>query len=209
MRLIGMAILLAAALPFAAAADDRDWGKEPGYIDFGDIAKFSNGQRTVEIRLTQPLLSLAKLAIEEDEPEFAELVESLELIRVDAFSFDTTSKADLERQAESIEQALGEKDWQRVVSVKEDDERVHVYLKPLSGSGEDDVIAGVAVVALEPDKGEGNQAVFVNVVGRFDVKAVGKLMGNLNVPDLDEFQHFDFGRAEEKTETEESEVVIE
>ncbi|MEX0601036.1 MAG: DUF4252 domain-containing protein, partial [Rhodothermales bacterium] len=67
--------------------------------------------------------------------------------------------------------------WETVVRVREEDQRVNVYMKV-----RDDVIAGLVVMVLEPDDEEG--AVFVNIVGDINPEQIGRIGRALDIDPL-------------------------
>ena len=181
-RALCLGLLVMMALPANAARRD-EFVNEPGYIDFGDVADFSNGDESVEIFLTQPLLKLVEGVIESDEPELGDLIENLALVKVDVFSFDWSDFDTLEAAVGTLTGTLIDKGWQQLVKVKSEDERVFVHALPIReerGDEERDIIAGITVMALEEE-----QAVFVNIVGKFDFEAIGQLIRRFDVPNVD------------------------
>ncbi len=159
------------ALPLAGAVAKTDIEDRPGYFDFGDISEFASGEEVVEINLERPLLA-ALAGFKTDDPELNDLLDGLELVRVHVFSFEPERADDLEARADNITGELEKMDWARMVEIKAQDSRVHVYAKTEENDESETKMAGLVVVALDADDDE---AVFVNVVGQFDLSDIGKL----------------------------------
>jgi hypothetical protein len=190
-------LALTMAVPAFAGRRDVEVTTEPGYFDFGDLVRFSNGEESVEVNLEQPLLSLVESIMKREEPELANLIESLYSVRVNMFSFDGDKRGALERGADSISGDLKNGGWDPLVKVKSNEERVYVYLKPTTRTddeGEHDVISGLVVAIIEgegyagddDEYAEPGEAVFVNIVGNFDIDAIAYMMQHFEVENLDD-----------------------
>jgi len=180
--------ILAAMLlvPAASWANDKmDPKDHVGYFDFGDIDRYSNGEESIEVHLDQPLLSLVEAFMRREDPELAGLITELLLVKVDVFSYDEDVLGDLEKDSNDIVKKLTSDGWQRLVKVKQEDERVLLYIKPSKrgeGDEERDIISGLVVMVLEAGGYDDNEAVFVNIVGDFDIEAIAGLVERFDVP---------------------------
>ena len=66
-------------------AQSNDVTKEPGYVDFGDLAKFENSTGVTEVTLDEDLLSvLAQISTDED-PNVMEILKGLKLVKANVF----------------------------------------------------------------------------------------------------------------------------
>ena len=160
------------------SAQETDYSKEPGYIDFGDVSAFENEDEFVEVRLNERLLRMvAKLSKGEDE-QLAALISGLKLIKVNALQVTKDNKKKIDDKVKSVEKQLKAKNWERIVTAKSKGDKALVYIKP----DKDDNIVGLAVTAYEED---GNVA-FVNVVGKIDLETIGRLSEKFDIPSLED-----------------------
>jgi hypothetical protein len=144
---------------------------ERGYVDIGKFTP-ANGCEFVEVNLHAPLLKIACLFIDKDEPEVAALIRSLKHVRVNVVGFDDTNRRDTTDRVRSIRAGLEAQGWSQTVTVQDkgDAQDVAVYVK----MNEDNSIDGVVVTVIDMSA---RQAVFVNVVGNItpeQLAAVGK-----------------------------------
>jgi hypothetical protein len=205
-KVLAMALGALVAAPLVASAEDADYEKSPGYIDFGDLKQYSNGEESIEVFLAPPLLGLIEAIIAREEPELAAMIEELLLVKVDVFSFDPDDTGQLESVADRVASDLGGKGWQRLVKVQQRDERVLLYVLPTTEKDGDrtrQLISGVVVVVLGGEdlnididlddddatirrrrggRSDENEAVFVNIVGKFDLDAIAELIERFDVP---------------------------
>ena len=164
--------------------------EQPGYIDFSSLGLFDDPEpeTTIEIYLKDPLLDLVAAATRFDDEELANMLEALYLIRVQVYhnsegqNLDTSY--DYERIAERLK-ALTLPGWERVVQVRERDERMQFYVR-----SEDEAIVGLLVLVGSP-----REFVFINIVGLLDLAQVGRIGRKFDIAPLDSI---DFGAASPK-----------
>jgi len=177
MRIYHCLLVLVLAAGPATAREDIE--RHPGYVDFGLVTIPEAAATSVEVYLKRPLLRMVSAATRATEPELAEMIDGLDLIRVHAFA---VAPEDLPRVGEEIDMlaaTVEEGGWERVAHIREQDELVHVYLK-----SEGDQVDGLLVMGFE----EGDQAVFVNIVGDIDPAQIGRLGSTLHISPLDSLQ---------------------
>jgi hypothetical protein len=131
----------------------------PGQIDFGPFMPASGGE-FVEINLSSTLISLAARLVDKSEPEVAQLLSGLKLVRANVIGLNDENRADIEKRSQKIRKELDSKGWERVVTAQKPEQDVAIYLK----TQDKDTIQGIVILVSEPKK----QAVFINIVG--DVK---------------------------------------
>jgi hypothetical protein len=193
---LSLLLSLAVAVPAMAGSGDRDVTKLPGYFDFGDVSRYGDGERNVEVFLEQPLLSLAVAILKREEPEMADLIVDLALVKVNVFSFDGDDHDEMLTSIDDLTGALDGDGWQRLVKMKDREERVSFYVK---SSGDGEVIHGVAVLAIDGEqRARDNEAVFVNIVGEFDLEAIVHLIEHFDVPHMSELDGFDYSRRDRR-----------
>lgn len=186
-----------------AQSDKTDFSSEPGYVDLSLFGGIAGGEETVEIHLTQPLLSLAKWAVMEDDPELAEMLGSLKLLHVNVYSFEPGNEKSLSERVEEASQKLAGQGWQRIMKVNQANERwdIHVKMDEKGGTKGAPKFHGLVIVGMGNedsevrfDEGHGIEAVFVNVVGDLDFAQLSKLGKHFDIPQL---EHMDDEKGED------------
>lgn len=183
-------LLFAVAVSPTSAWASPPLEKQPGYIDFSSLDLFDGPEpeTSIEIYLKDPLLELVAAATRFEDPDLADMLESLSLIRVQAYQKaegrDLDTSYDYESIAERLK-ALTLPDWERVVQVRERDQRVQFYVRT-----EGETIVGLLVLAGGPD-----EFVFINIVGPLDIAQVGRIGRKFDIEPLDSI---DFGAATPK-----------
>lgn len=184
-KLSALALILCASL-VGAQSDRKDIEKHPGYFSFGDIESYSDGEETVEIDLMQPLLSFFAGVVEQEEPEMYTLLKNLELVNVRVFSYDPAKEEKLRAHIESTGDRLRKESWENVVKVRDRKENLNVFVKlsnaePGKPANPDTALEGLAILVVDE-----YQAVFVNVVGHFDMEAIQTLGEHFNLPHMED-----------------------
>lgn len=150
-----------------------------GFVDFGDIAELAGGS-TVDVHLKGPLLSMAAKIVDKTEAEAAAVLRSLQLVRVNVFKLDDSNRAEVQKRIKAIRSDLEDKKWEQLVSVREKNEEVGVYVKTRG----EEAIEGLVVTVLDGK----NEAVLVNIVGDFKPEQLGTLAEKFNIDPLKKFQ---------------------
>ena len=175
--ILSMLLLLTVSL----AAQSGDVTKEPGYVDFGDLAKFEKSTGVTEVILDEDLLStLAQISTDED-PNVMAILKGLKLVKANVFKVTDANKSDLEERVKSIDSRLTGSNWKRIVKTRGDDEIANVYIKQNNNKQ----IVGLVVTSVE----SGDEAAFVNIVGTIDLATIGRLGKQFDIPHLDGVNH--------------------
>ncbi len=132
----------------------------PGYVDFGKFSPAASGGEFVEVQVKSNLISMAARLAQKDQPEVAELIRGLQLIRVNVIGLDDQNRAEVEKRVKAIRSELDAQGWERVVAVQQKNQDVGIYAK-LRG---EEAVEGVVVTVLEANR----EAVLINIVG--DIK---------------------------------------
>lgn len=173
-------LIVLLALGVGPARADTAVEEQPGYVDLSDLGLPSGTEATVEVNLRGAVLRLIGAASRGEEPEFAEMIDKLQLIRVLIFPLKDLDPTRVQDRIAALGSRVEQQGWEKVVRVKEREEQAHVYLK-LTG----EQIAGLLVMAVDnSDKGE-DAVVFVNIVGQIDPEQIGRLGQQLNISPLD------------------------
>ena len=163
-------------LTLALSAQQKDYTNEPGYVEFGDLTVFETGEAVTEVYLSGNLLKMVAKITEKEDPQVSELINGLQLIKVNSFEVSDANEDDLREKMKSIDAKLDGKDWQRIVRRISNKELVYVYVR--TGSAEK--FTGLVVLALNKP----GEAAFVNIVGEIDLETIGKLTDKFNIPAL-------------------------
>lgn len=185
--LVAMACTAGSAVAQKALTED-ELQREPGYVDFGDLWKWSDGDQEMEIHLTQPLLGVVGAFVGSEDPELAELIKGLHLVKVNGFSFAAGDENDVTSFVDATSKKLRGDAWDNIVKVRERGENVSVFVK-FEGDKRtqaETFLSGLAVLVLEDD-----EATFVNVVGRFRLEDIAKVGQHFDIPSSNDWDRFD------------------
>jgi len=139
----------------------------PGQVDFGQFSPPASGGQFVEVNVPSSLIALASHFVEKQEPDVADLLTSLKMIKVNVIGMDEGNKSGLQERVQTVRKQLSGGGWERLVTALDKQQDVGVYLK----MGPKESVQGIAVTVLEGDK----QAVFVNIVGDLKAEQLTKL----------------------------------
>lgn len=161
------------------AAQDNAIRNHPGFFDFDVIPASIQIEPNVEINIKGALLRLAAEATTREDPELAEMLGKLKLIRV--FTYENDGWTDEQRgQFTGIARRIGgqleEKGWDIVARVRDEDEQVFVYLREI-----EDLFEGMVVMVVEAE-----EAVFVNITGTIDPAQVGRIGSRFDIDVLED-----------------------
>lgn len=182
MRVLSLAALcLSLVIAPAALAQETQEAQQahplkshPGYIDLAAKEIFPGLRPAAEIVLETPVLKMMAGAVKESEPELAELVGNLKLVRIQHFAVTEEEVDGVSGRVEELCEKLSANGWSRAAYVSEKREGFGLYLK-----NDGDKLAGLCVLGYgsKDTGGKHGEAAFVNVVGRLDYEQVGKLAG--------------------------------
>ncbi|MCC5025523.1 MAG: DUF4252 domain-containing protein [Candidatus Synoicihabitans palmerolidicus] len=125
------------------------------------------------------LLKLAAAFTKHQDPEVAELLGSLERVRVNVFGLEDDTRSEVIAQINAVRDSLDAQGWVRVVTVREHKgEDVAIFMKQ---NGEES-IHGIVVTVIGSD----NEAVLVNIVGDVGIEQIARIGESLNIDPLRE-----------------------
>jgi hypothetical protein len=154
-------ILIAAAMPALAQQN----------FDFKSLDKIgANASGSTNISLEGDTLKLATSIFGGDTGP----LKNLTGVYVRSFEFDKTGQYK-ESDLAPLRAYVASLKWTKIIDTKESDESSEIYVKPLP----DSKLGGLAIISAEPKE---VTVVFIN--GTLNVSDIGKLSGNLGIPDL-------------------------
>ena len=106
---------------------------------------------------------------------------NLKLVRVEVYELTPEIQQKFSSESSKTIKVLDDKDWERIVRVRKDDEQAYVYIKP---SEDYEWIQGIVVLAMEDD-----EAVFVNIVGDIKPEDISRLGGHFGIEELDSIRY--------------------
>ena len=166
------------AASVSLAQNDKDYSKDPGYFDFGNLSHFIQGDNVTEVNIDSHLLNMMNGSTGDTNDDLSQLVHGLKLVKVYSFDVKLKEKKELLGKMDEMDESLTSKNWDRIVKVKEPGEYTFVYIK---SAGNNKEISGLVVSTFEKD----GKATFVNIVGNINMNAIGKLSQKFNIPSLD------------------------
>lgn len=176
MVVVGM--LVTGGTAFAQTGADH-----PGYYPIEEMGILAQGDLEVDVDLQGAMLQVAAGAIQnnENDPDLAALVSSLERVRVQVGS---PERVDQSAIAFSFEDAIAKMEssgWYRILRVLEDEEQVYLYAR----EGEARIV-GLTVLVNDG----GDEVVLVNIVGDIDPVVLGKSLSKLqNLKDFEQYMN--------------------
>ena len=176
-NLIKLSILFVIALSSITFAQKKDYSGEPGYVDFAKFEGFINSDVTTEIIVENKLLRMVGRIVKNKDPELKDMMDNLKLIKAISFKTEESSFKDLSSNVQKISKKLDGMGWDRIVKSKAKDRITYVYIKT---KGDEDIL-GLAVMNVEED----GESSFVNVVGKINLDAIGRLGDRFDIPALD------------------------
>lgn len=171
MKIIKTSIIIIAAALFTSAAPRAD----DLVIDFGELTP-APGAQFVEVNIQSNLISMVTRLAKTSEPEVAEILGGLRQVRVNVLGLTDANREQVIERMESIRASLDEKGWDRIVTAREKDQDVGVFIK-LRG---DEAVEGVVVTVVEGDK----EAVLINVTGNIQPEKLAMVGERFNIEPL-------------------------
>ncbi|HEX7070875.1 MAG TPA: DUF4252 domain-containing protein [Rhodothermales bacterium] len=161
-------------LPAAASAQAQSVLTDPGYLDLRVIESWFDEEATIEVNVQGALLNLVMEASRHEDEELAEMIGKLKGVYVRGYDVTADEVAEISSRTGQLANTLRDRGWETVVRVREDDQRVHVFMRT-----QQDRIAGLVVMVVDPE-----ETIFVNIVGEIDPADIGRIGGRFNVPEL-------------------------
>jgi hypothetical protein len=150
---------------------------QSGYYPIEEMGIFAEGDLEVDVDLSGAMLRVAAGAMENQDERLADLVASLERVRVQVGNPSGVDAATVAQKMAAAQATLKGAGWQKILSVEENDEQVYLYALESAGN-----ISGLTVFVNEG----GEEVVIVNIVGDINPETLGRLIANMDDFDLDE-----------------------
>jgi hypothetical protein len=164
--------VLAAGVGFNVLA-----GPPPDQVDFGKFTPPADGGQFVEIQINSNLLSLAASAVEQQQPDAARLLRSVQLVRVNVIGLADDNRAEMQKRVRQIHQDLDAQGWDHNVAVQEKNgQEVGIYTRTRGG----EALAGLAITVIDPK----DAVVLINIVGDIRPEQVAALGEKLDIKPL-------------------------
>lgn len=142
-----------------------------GFVDLDQLDGFDEDDVVVDVKLGGWILGLAREAARESGDKDVEVLQRVESIRVKILS-DTHDRDQFAASGERLSRVLLSKGWEEVATIRDDDDRIYVMVL-----GDKDAIDGITVLLW----GDSDEAVLVNVAGRFTARDVAAIIDNDNL----------------------------
>ena len=163
-----MIAVLSATLSLSAMAQQEELQELPGYVEFGELTSVY-GEPKVMINIGGSLLKFMSAATKSD-PEASALLQGLKGVRINVYSTEGQTGPALE-QLTKVKSMLLDQDWEPIVQVKKTEEEVQIFMK-LDG----EAVQGLFVMAVD-----GDEAVFINIIGMIDPAKLEQVMDQFDV----------------------------
>jgi hypothetical protein len=172
---IFLIVITAATLAVPVRAQNLE--DDPGYLDLSTIESWFGEEATLEVNIEGALLRMVSEASRNEDPELSGLLTKLRAIQVRGYSLSETEISAINQQANEFASRLERTGWDMVARVRDDDERVHMFVRT-----QGDAIAGLVVMVVSPGDDE---TVFVNIVGDIDPAEIGRIGSRFDIGPLD------------------------
>jgi hypothetical protein len=177
MKMLTLSIAVWCLASLTASAGLDRYAETPGYIDLGDLRQFESGNAVTEVIIPNTLIRMVAAMTRKEEPQFAEMLEHLDLVHVHAIEVKDPEIGGVTEHMTALTDRLDKEGWDVLVRMREGDEQNHVYILP----GGEEGIRGLCVLALD-----GSEAVFVTIVGRIDLDMLSRLGEQFDIPGLED-----------------------
>ena len=148
----------------------------PGHVDFGRFKPSSHDAEFVEVHVRKNLINMVTRMTEKSEPEVAEILRGLHLVRVNVIGLQEDNRDETVQRVRSIREALDRNAWERIVTAHQGSDDVTVHLKMQT----DEAVEGVAVTVIDGNK----RIVLVNVVGDIRPENIALIGERFNIEPL-------------------------
>lgn len=174
MHRLKRSILLLSMALLASTLHAQPIEEHPGYFPIDELQFLSPDDLSVEINLRGAMLRLIGKVAADDDPEFAQVMNSLEAIRVQIAPTDRLQVDAIRKGLDAGVAMLENMGWYRMILTRDEGEEVHIY-----GREDEGALQGLTVLAIEDE-----EVIVLNLVGRIDPDQLGSLMSGLDLPEV-------------------------
>jgi hypothetical protein len=172
----GIGVFLAPAQSQPRPADDS-LTAQPGYVDVSTVDSWFDTEASTEVDIRGPLVNLVAEASQSSNPDFARLMGDVRGIQVRGYPLSEDAASSIAAETDAFGKRLESSGWQRVIYVRDGDERVQVYIREANS-----MIAGLTLLSTKP----GDECVLVNIVGSLSPDQIAQLGRGLNLSALEQ-----------------------
>ncbi len=187
-RSAALALLLVTPLPALgqSATQPRDRAStdsvavedHPGFVAFATDDLLADNELKVHISIKDAMLRMVAAATRESEPDLANMIRDLRAIEVVVYEIEGSQERGHVRSTISkTSSRLKRAGWEPAIDIRLEDSGGFLYFRFLDG----DHPVGLAGIFLD-----GDEAVFINIVGMVDPALLGRLAARFNISLLDE-----------------------
>jgi hypothetical protein len=158
------------ALLLAGCGISGNFRQDPGYAAFDSHGSLAE-HRDFGLSLGPAPLALARLFLDDEDPELGAALKELRGVRVYVYE-GVADDDDTGRQLRGIESGLLDDGWRAIAKVRDGSDRVSILLRP----GDNGRLHGMAVIVQEP-----TEVVLVNLIGNVRIDLFSEYMADLDV----------------------------
>ena len=158
------------ALLLAGCGVSGNFRHDPGYAAFDSAGALAE-HRELGLSLGPAPLALARLFLDDEEPEIGAILKDLRAVRVYVYEGIPDGER-LVQHLRDVESELIDDGWLAVAKIRDGADRVSVLLRP----GDDGRNRGMAVIVQEP-----TEVVLVNLIGNVRLDLFTEYMAELDV----------------------------
>jgi len=180
-RVIKIALLSVAllSLPAIGSSQEEPIEANPGYLDLDAILDGSDQFITSEVYLRNYILKMIAKVTQNQEPDFANMLRAIKLIRVVEFNFDGEDGNTTRARAEELVKAMSSSKWDTLVRSREEGSNLNICIQSDRG----DHIYALAIVNWDD-----SEMTIVNVVGDIDLEMLARLGEQFDIDALEDFE---------------------
>lgn len=140
-----------------------------GRVSFDDLSK-SYGEAKVAINLNATMLGFVTKLAKGQNADLQQVLSSIENIAVRVYNINDAADEAL-KAMEKMAVEIKKNGWVSIVSINENEEKLQIYTKMTN-----DKMDGLVVMVVN-----GQEAVFINIVGEIDPSDISKVTNSLNL----------------------------
>ena len=183
-RVIKVALLSVAllSLPAIGSSQEEPIESHPGYLNLDTILDGSDQYITSEVYLRNYILKMIAKVTQNQEPDFADMLRAIKLIRVVEFNFEDGEGSNTRDRGEELLKAMASSKWDTLVRSRDDGENLNICIQSDRG----DHIYALAIVNWDD-----SEMTIVNVVGDIDLEMLARLGEQFDIDALEDFEKSD------------------